>query len=90
MACERRLLQTGAEECRQEERGRWGCSAPIELIEPLKVCVQQCQATAVSGDPPTEAGEKGGKEPALLQETESRSGRSKEEEFLYLLIEPCR
>src|SRR5208283_5407259 len=45
---------------------------------------------AVSIDPPAEAGEKGGKEPALLQETESRSGRSEEEEFLYLLIEPCR
>src|SRR5208283_1704781 len=45
---------------------------------------------AVSIDPPTEAGEKGGKEPALLQENESRSGRSEEEELLYLLIEPRR
>ncbi len=40
VARERRLLQTGAEERRQEERRRWGCAASIELIEPFKVCVQ--------------------------------------------------
>jgi hypothetical protein len=45
---------------------------------------------AVSMDPRTEAGEKGAEEPALLQETESRSSRSKEKELLHLLIEPCR
>jgi hypothetical protein len=45
---------------------------------------------AVSIDPPTEAGKKGGKEPALFQESESRPGRSEEEELLYLLIESCR
>ena len=87
---ERLVLQAGAEKCCQEEGRRCRCAAPIQLIEALEVCVQQCQATAVPIGPATEAGEKGGNEPALLEETEARSSRSKKEEFLYLLIEPCR
>jgi hypothetical protein len=43
---------------------------------------------AVSIDPPTEPGEKGGKESALVQETKTGLSRSKEEEFLYLFVEP--
>ena len=37
---ESRVLQTGAEKGCQEEGGRCGCAAPIQLIEAVKVCVQ--------------------------------------------------
>jgi hypothetical protein len=39
-ACERRLLQAGAEECCKEERERRGCAASTEPIEPFKVRVK--------------------------------------------------
>ena len=35
-----RVLQAGAEKGCQEEGRRWGCAAPIQLVEALKVCVQ--------------------------------------------------
>jgi hypothetical protein len=58
------------------------------LIKAFKVCVNQCGALAVSIYPLAESGKKGGKEPALVQEIETRSSRSRKEELLYLFVEP--
>jgi hypothetical protein len=43
---------------------------------------------AVFIHPLAEASEKAGKEPALVQEIETRSSRSRKEELLYLFVEP--
>ncbi len=90
VACQHRFLQAGTEECGEEERGGWRCSALALPIEAFKICVQDGQVMAASTEPLTEPGEKGGKESACVQEAENRSRRAKQEEFQDLFVEPSR
>lgn len=64
VACKYRFLQTGTEECGEEERWGWRCSALASPIEAFKICVYDSQVMAASPEPLTESGEKDGKESA--------------------------
>ena len=90
VACKRRFLQDGTEECGEEKRRGWRCSALASPIEAFKICVHDVQVMAASAEPLTELREKGGKESACVQETENRSRSAKQEEFQHLFVEPSR
>ena len=90
VACKYRFLHAGTEECGEEERGGWRCSALALPIEAFKVCVQEGQVMAASTEPMIEPGEKGGKESACVHEVENRSRSAQQEEFQDLFVESSR
>lgn len=90
VARKRFLLQGGAEKRCQKERGRGFQSASGQPVEALQVGIQQVQVIVVSSEPPNKSGDEGGQKSAGVQQSESRSGGTEQEEFQHLFIEPGR